>query len=91
MKLPVTTHRKKRPDSQQESWEASAKEEKYSEIADDYNDEIGNVDERDDDDSDDYVDEFGDKEIDELEADISLKETKQIERIRMEETFKQTM
>ena len=91
MKLPVTTHRKKRPDSQQESWEASAKEEKYSEIADDYNDEIGNVDERDDDGSVYYVDEFGDKEIDELEADISLKETKQIERIRMEETFKQTM
>lgn len=91
-KLPTTMRKKKTHDSYQESWEES-EDEQYSEINDDYNDEIGHVDERDDDveDSDDHLDEFRDNDIDELDAEISLKETKQIERIRMEETFKQTM
>lgn len=54
-----------------ESW-AESREENYSEIEDDYNDEMGQVDERDDD--DDLPDEFRDNDIDDLDVEISNKE-----------------
>ena len=65
-----------------------SKESPYSEIEDDYNDEIGQVDERDD---DDFPDDFRDNDLDDLDVEISNKEIEQVERIRMEESFKSTM
>ena len=74
--------------AEKESWEGS-KGRRYSEIEDDYNDEIGQVDERDD--SDEFPDDFRDNDLDELDLEISNKEMQHIERIRMEESFRSTM
>lgn len=54
-----------------DSWEGS--KEDYSVIRDDYNDEM--VQERDDSDSDDFPGDFRDNDLDEIDAEISLKET----------------